>query len=89
MAENNTTNPSGKDELKKQKKQPNKNSKPTFSETIADYKAEFKKIVWPTKQELAKKTVTVILTSLLVGVIVSCMDIVYSAGYDCILNLLG
>lgn len=90
MEEKNTTNPSGKNESKKQKKQPNKkNTKPTFSETVADYKAEFKKIVWPTRQELAKKTVTVILTSLLVGVIVSCMDIVYSAGYDCILNLLG
>ncbi|MEY8321760.1 preprotein translocase subunit SecE [Lachnospiraceae bacterium 46-61] len=89
MEENNTTNPSEKNESKKQKKQPNKNAKPTFSETIADYKAEYKKIVWPTKQDLARKTVTVILTSLLVGVIVSCMDIVYSAGYDCILSLLG
>ena len=89
MEENNTTNPSEKNELKKQKKQPNKNSKPTFLETIADYKAEYKKIVWPTRQDLARKTVTVILTSLLVGVIVSCMDMVYSAGYDCILSLLG
>ena len=87
MEEKNTTNPSGK--TKEQKKLPKKNDKPTFSETIADYKAEFKKIVWPTKQELAKKTVTVILTSLLVGVIITCMDMVYSGGYDCILNLLG
>ena len=85
MEEKNTTNP----KTKEQKKLPKKNDKPTFSDTVADYKAEFKKIVWPTKQELAKKTVTVILTSLLVGVIISCMDIIYSAGYDCILNLLG
>ncbi len=87
MEEKNTTNPSGK--TKEQKKLPKKNDKPTFSETIADYKAEFKKIVWPTKQELAKKTVTVILTSLLVGVIITCMDMVYSGGYDYILTLLG
>lgn len=87
MEEKNTTNPSGK--TKGQKKLPKKNDKPTFSETIADYKAEFKKIVWPTKQELAKKTVTVILTSLLVGVIITCMDMVYSGGYDYILTLLG
>ena len=85
MEEKNTTNP----KTKEPKKLPKKNDKPTFSDTVADYKAEFKKIVWPTKQELAKKTVTVILTSLLVGVIISCMDIIYSAGYDCILNLLG
>ena len=87
MEEKNTTNPSGK--TKEQKKLPKKNDKPTFSETIADYKAECKKIVWPTKQELAKKTVTVILTSLLVGVIITCMDMVYSGGYDYILTLLG
>ena len=87
MEEKNTTNPSGK--TKEQKKLPKKNDKPTFSETIADYKAEFKKIVWPTRQELAKKTVTVILTSLLVGVIITCMDMVYSGGYDYILTLLG
>ena len=87
MEEKNTTNPRGK--TKEQKKWPKKNDKPTFSETIADYKAEFKKIVWPTKQELAKKTVTVILTSLLVGVIITCMDMVYSGGYDYILTLLG
>ena len=90
MQENNTTNPSEKNESKKEKKQkPKKNAKPGFSETVADYKAEFKKIVWPTKQELAKRTVTVILTSLLVGVIITCMDFVYSGGYDWILSLLG
>ena len=82
MEDKNTTNP-----IVKSKK--NLPKKPTLSETIADYKAEFKKIVWPTKQDLARKTVTVILTSLLVGIIVSCMDIIYSAGYDCILSLLG
>ena len=90
MQENNTTNPSEKNESTKEKKQkPKKNTKPSFSETVADYKAEFKKIVWPTKQELAKRTVTVILTSLLVGVIITCMDFVYSGGYDWILSLLG
>ena len=56
MEENNTTNPNEKNESKKQKKQqPKKNAKPSFSETVADYKAEFKKIVWPTRQDLAKK----------------------------------
>ena len=90
MQENNATNPSEKNESKKEKKQkPKKNAKPGFSETVADYKAEFKKIVWPTKQELAKRTVTVILTSLLVGVSITCMDFVYSGGYDWILSLLG
>lgn len=88
MEEKNTTNPSEKNESKKQsKKQEKKNEKSSFSETFKDYKAEFQKIIWPNREEVTKKTVTVIITSLLVGVVIFCMDTVYTAGYDVILNL--
>lgn len=56
---------------------------------IADYKAEFKKIIWPSRPEIAKSTFTVIVTSLMVGVIIFCMDTVFSAGYSSIIGLLG
>lgn len=58
-------------------------------DTFADYKAEFKKIVWPTRPEVVKKTATVIVTSLIVGAIIFCMDTVFSAGYSAIIGLLG
>lgn len=58
-------------------------------DTFADYKAEFKKIVWPTRPEVVKKTTTVIVTSLIVGAIIFCMDTVFTAGYSAIIGLLG
>ncbi len=56
---------------------------------FADYKAEFKKIIWPGRPEIAKKTFTVIVTSLILGVLIFCMDSVFSAGYSAIIGLLG
>lgn len=58
-------------------------------DTFADYKAEFKKIVWPTRPEVVKKTATVVVTSLIVGAIIFCMDTVFTAGYSAIIGLLG
>ncbi len=89
MEEKNTTNPSEKNESKQSSKKSRKNEKPGFSETLKDYKAEFQKIIWPKRSELGKKTVTVIVTSLLMGVIITCMDTVYTVGYDFLLSLLG
>lgn len=56
---------------------------------FAEYKAEFKKIIWPSRPEIAKKTFTVIVTSLILGVLIFCMDSVFSAGYSAIIGLLG
>lgn len=90
MEEKNTTNPNEKSGSKQAKpKQNQKEHKASFSDTVADYKAEFKKIIWPKRDELAKSTVTVIITSLLVGVIIFCMDTVYTTGYGFLLDLLG
>lgn len=58
-------------------------------DTFADYKAEFKKIVWPTRPEVVKKTATVVVTSLIVGAIIFCMDTVFTAGYSAIIGILG
>ncbi len=58
-------------------------------DTFADYKAEFKKIVWPSRPEVAKNTVTVVVTSLIIGAIIFCMDTVFNAGYGVIIGLLG
>lgn len=58
-------------------------------DTFADYKAEFKKIIWPSKGDIVKRTATVIVTSLIVGVIIFCMDTVFSTGYSAIIGLLG
>lgn len=89
MEEQNTTiTPDEKNESKNSKK-PKKEDKASFADTVKDYKAEFGKIIWPNREELSKKTVTVIVTSLLIGAVIFCIDTVYTTGYNFILSLLG
>ena len=56
---------------------------------MAVFKAEFKKIIWPNKQDLRKKTGSVIVTSLIMGVIIFAMDTVFTTLYNLVLGLLG
>ena len=41
---------------------------------FAEYKSEFKKIVWPSPELLAKQTVTVIVISLIFGAYIAILD---------------
>jgi len=88
MEEMNTKNPNEVKQIAP-KPAPKKERKANSSSTFTDYKAEFKKIIWPKRDELSKNTVSVIVTSLLMGVVIFCMDTVYTAGYDAIISLLG
>ena len=45
-------------------------------------KAEFKKIFWPDKNTLAKQTVAVVSVSVILGVIISIVDIIVKYGID-------
>ncbi|HCT65391.1 MAG TPA: preprotein translocase subunit SecE [Lachnospiraceae bacterium] len=87
MEQNTANNPNGKTEVKKAKT--GAKAKPGFSSVVADHKAEFKKIIWPKKDEVAKKTVTVIVTSLLIGFIIFCMDTAFMGAQDLAMSLLG
>ncbi len=69
---------------------PNENSQNKKERnSFADYKAEFKKIIWPDRKEVGQKTVTVIVTALIVGAMIFCMDTVFSFGYNAIIGLIG
>lgn len=57
--------------------------------SVADIKAEFKKVIWPSRSDVKKKTVTVVITSLLMGLIIFCMDSVFTTAYNLVLGLLG
>ncbi|GMQ58042.1 hypothetical protein AN1V17_24370 [Vallitalea sediminicola] len=43
-------------------------------------KGEFKKIIWPDRTTLAKQTVTVLFVSLVVGAIITVIDLLFQAG---------
>ena len=40
-------------------------------------KAEFKKIVWPTKDDIVKQTIAVISSSIVLGIIISILDFIF------------
>ena len=45
-------------------------------------KAEFKKIVWPDQKSLTKETAAVVIVSVVVGVIISVVDLIARFGID-------
>lgn len=66
-----------------------KKANPGFGAVVADHKAEFKKIVWPEQSEVAKKTITVIVLSFLIGLIIFGFDTIYTGVQDLAISLLG
>ena len=50
-------------------------------------KAEFRKIIWPTGEDLAKKTATVTVVSIVLGVIIAILDFLIQNGIDFMLGL--
>lgn len=69
---------------KSQKKQPNKVAK-----YFKDLKSEFKKVVWPTKEQTLNNTAVVMATLVIFGVFVTLCDLGLSALLNLILNLVS
>lgn len=60
-----------------------------IKDTLNDYKGEFRKIMWPSKKDLIKQTATVIFMSLLVGAIITIMDLGFGYGQQFFAALVG
>ncbi|MDD6208015.1 MAG: preprotein translocase subunit SecE [Clostridiales bacterium] len=52
---------------------------------IKGLKAEFHKIIWPTKDDVAKKTGAVVSASVVLGLIIALLDMIIKYGFDKIL----
>lgn len=50
-------------------------------------KAEFKKIIWPTKQRVTEESVNVVVASVVLGLIIALLDLVIKYGFDKILQI--
>ena len=50
-------------------------------------KAEYKKIIWPNKEEVRKETIAVVLISFVVGLVIAVLDMGLQYGIDFIINL--
>lgn len=50
-------------------------------------KTEFKKIIWPSKSDITKQSVAVIVITTILAVIIGLVDLVIKTGLDKILNI--
>ena len=50
-------------------------------------KAEWRKIIWPTRDDLVKKTGVVVTVSVILGVIISILDFLIQHGIDFLIGL--
>ena len=53
---------------------------------LKSLKGEFKKIIWPSKKELAKQTAAVTVCSLVLGIIIAIVDAIIQYGIDFIVK---
>lgn len=54
---------------------------------FAGLKAEFGKIIWPDKKSLTRQTIAVVAVSVILGLIISILDIIIKYGVDVLVNL--
>ena len=81
QAENETNKKETKKEAKKEAKKPeNRSVFSKFIKHLKDLRAEFHKVVWPGRKELVAKTVTVMITSAIIGGIIVGLDTVFGFG---------
>ena len=77
----------------KEKNDKQKSDKPGIFQRLRvfliDVRGELRKIVWPDRKELQKKTITVIITSLLFALIIFGFDSVYNGILLLFVGLLG
>lgn len=67
----------------KNNKVKNEKERKTF---LKDFKAELKKVTWPTAKQLAVKTVTVIAVVIIIAAIVFVLDIGFEKGYEFVIT---
>ena len=48
-----------------------------ISDFLKGIKTEFKKIVWPTKDDIVRETIAVISSSIAIGIIISILDFIF------------
>ncbi len=64
-------------------------AKATKKSWFKGLKTEFKKIIWPDKETLAKQSAAVILISIILGLIIALLDAIFKYGINGIMSLVG
>lgn len=53
---------------------------------VKGMKAEYRKIVWPSKETVTKQTIAVLISTIALGVVITVLDLVIRLGLDVILG---
>jgi len=83
------------EEVREERRKPRKGEKQSFfqrfsdkcSRIFVDYRGEYKKIIWPSRETLIKQTVAVLVVCAVITVIIAGLDSVFSAGQSLLSNL--
>ncbi len=66
-----------------------KKSKRSLKSLLKDFRGEFRKIIWPSKKEISNKTFTVIVTSIIVGIVIMGLDAMFAYGLAFFTQIFG
>ena len=50
-------------------------------------KAEFRKSIWPSREDIQKETTAVVVVSVILGIIIAVLDFIVQHGVDFLVNL--
>lgn len=71
---------------KTQKEKSTEKSKFSLSEIYKVHAAEFKRVVWPSRQEVIRETIIVIVISLIIGLVIWGLDIAFENAYQALIT---
>ena len=74
---------------RRKKKPDDKRKRRRFWDIIGDYRGEYRKVIWPTRQQLTRESVVVIITCIVIGALITGCDMLFSSGYSAIINFFG
>ena len=65
---------------------------PSFKEKVkkffSDYKSEFKKVTWSSKEDVRRNTITVIVVIVALVIVISLLDVIFSGGIEALSHLI-
>ena len=64
--------------------QDKKVNSPSFFQGV---KTEFKKIVWPSKEQVMKQAVAVVVVAVVIGIVIAALDAAFGAGLNALMGL--
>ena len=65
---------------------------PSFKEKVkkffSDYKSEFKKVTWSSKEDVRRNTITVIVVIVALVIVIALLDVIFSGGIEALSHLI-